>query len=124
MQSLTTLTLALLAAAAGTSVTASPIAKTTVQFTNDYSGRSANVPVSLDGAKNSVAALLTNTPLDANHSFLATSFFLQSNFQGVKCDLYLDNYVVTITEQRTFAGFAPVAQPKDLVGAQIACVKY
>ncbi|PVH77411.1 hypothetical protein DL98DRAFT_517379 [Cadophora sp. DSE1049] len=121
MQSIIALTVAFLAAA----VSASPApATTTVQFTNDASGRSANVPVALDGAKNSVATLLDNTPLDVDYTFLATSFFLQSNFQGVECDLYIDNYVVTITEQHTFAGFAPVAAPKDLVNAQIACYKY
>merc|ERR1711939_852287 len=109
MQSVIALTVAFLAAA----VSATPYtATTTVQFTNDQSGRSANVPVALDGAKKSVATLL------------ATSFFLQSNFQGVECDLYIDNYVVTITEQHTFAGFAPVSAPKDLVHAEIACFKY
>merc|ERR1712144_14086 len=121
MQSVIALTVAFLAAA----VSATPYtATTTVQFTNDQSGRSANVPVALDGAKKSVATLLDNTPLDNNYSFLATSFFLQSNFQGVECDLYIDNYVVTITEQHTFAGFAPVSAPKDLVHAEIACFKY
>merc|ERR1711939_946151 len=116
MQSVIALTVAFLAAA----VSATPYtATTTVQFTNDQSGRSANVPVALDGAKKSVATLLDN-----NYSFLATSFFLQSNFQGVECDLYIDKYVVTITEQHTFAGFAPVSAPKDLVHAEIACFKY
>lgn len=123
MQSIIALTVALIAAVSATP-TYTAVTSTTVQFTNDASGRSANVPVALDGAKKSVAALLDNTPLDVDYTFLATSFFLQSNFQGVECDLYIDGYVVTVTEQHTFAGFAPVSAPKDLVNAEIACFAY
>ncbi|KAH7318982.1 hypothetical protein BKA65DRAFT_93490 [Rhexocercosporidium sp. MPI-PUGE-AT-0058] len=124
MQSIIALTVAFIAAAVSATPTYPATTATTVQFTNDASGRNVNVPVALDGAKKSVAALLDNTALDVNNSFLATSFFLQSNFQGVECDLYLNGYVVTITERHTFAGFAPVSAPTDLVHAEIACFAY
>lgn len=66
------------------SVSAAPYTPTTiVQFTNDFSGRNANVAVPLAGSQ-SVATLLDNTPIDVDGAFLATSFFLQSNFQGVQ----------------------------------------
>ncbi|KAL2060070.1 hypothetical protein VTL71DRAFT_9892 [Oculimacula yallundae] len=122
MQSIIALSLALLTAVSATYTT--PTASTTVQFTNDSTGRSANVVIPLDGALKPVSTLLDNTPLDIGATIPATSFFLQSNFAGVECDLYLNGYVVTITEKRTFAGFAPVASPVDLSAAQIACFKY
>jgi hypothetical protein len=93
---------------------------TTVQFTNDASGRSANVVVPL-AITQSVSTLLKNTPLDVNNTFLATSFFLQANFQGVECDLILPSYLITINDRHTFAGFAPVSAPLDLAHANLQC---
>lgn len=118
MQSIIALSVAFLAAA----VSAAPALKTTtVQFTNDASGRNFNAVVPLTGTQ-SVAALLDGSPLDVNDTFFATSFFLQANFQGVECDLTLPNgYVVIIDEQQTFAGFAPVAAPLDLAHAYLTC---
>lgn len=117
MQSIIAISVAFLAAV----VSAAPALPTTsVQFTNDASGRSANVAIPLTGTQ-SVKTLLDNSPFDVNDTFFATSFFLQANFQGVKCDLTLPSTVVTISEQHTFAGFAPASAPLDLVNAQITC---
>lgn len=103
-------------------VSAAPtVATTTVQFTNDSSGRSANVNVPLSGTQQSVSALLAGSALDVNHTDFATSFFLQSNFQGVYCSLYLPGTSVNINGQHTFAGFAPVSNPLDLAGSFITC---
>ncbi|KAJ5037188.1 uncharacterized protein L3040_007368 [Drepanopeziza brunnea f. sp. 'multigermtubi'] len=120
MQFTTILSAALLAVVAS----AGPIIPTTtVQFSNEASGRNFNAVIPF-GVTQSVATLLAGSPLDSGHTFLATSFFLQSNFQGVQCYLQLPQYTATISEQHTYQGFAPVSNPLDLVNAQITCYKY
>ncbi|CZT00572.1 uncharacterized protein RAG0_08565 [Rhynchosporium agropyri] len=123
MQSIITLTFALLASTIAALPAGTSSASTTVQITNDFSGRSANIAIPLTNTKQALSTLLRGTALDNNNNaFPATSFFLQANFGGVQCDLFLDAGVtVSITERKTFAAFAPTGSPKDLSGAQIAC---
>jgi len=116
MKSIITISLASFA----TTISALPTPSTTVQFTNDGSGRNTNVFVPLGGVQ-SVAVLLDNTALDVTDSFFATSLFLQSNFQGVKCDFVLPGFTVSINERQPFARFAPVSNPLNLVDAKIQC---
>jgi len=118
MKSFIAASIALLAAvASATPVYVNP----TVQFTNDQSGANTNVVVPLGVTKN-VANLLHNTPLAKDGTFLATSFFLQANFQGITCALDFPYKEIIISEQNTFAriGYPPV----DLVNAHITCTHY
>jgi hypothetical protein len=117
MQSIVAISIALFVAVASAAPASST---TTVQFTDDATGLSANVAVPFNDAQN-VPSLLSRGPLDVDGTFFATSFFLQANFQGVECDLILPSHAITISEQHTFAGFAPASAPFNLIDAEIIC---
>jgi hypothetical protein len=119
MKSFAAVTLAFLAATISAAPTTRDIQTTTVQFTNDQSGANANVAVNLNVGAVAVKDLLFNTPIDVAGTFDATSFFLQSNFQGVTCDLNVNGADIIVNTNTNFAhiGFPPV----DLVAATIYC---
>lgn len=119
MKSFAAITLAFLAATISATPTARDVACTTVQFTNDKSGAYADVEVAIGVGAMSVKDLLSGTSLDKYPNYLATSFFLQSNFHDVICKLNVDGSVITVNEQSNYAeiGYPPV----NLVAATIRC---
>ncbi|RDW56856.1 hypothetical protein BP5796_12923 [Coleophoma crateriformis] len=118
MQSILALTVAFLASTIFAAPTSRDVT-TTVQFTNDQSGRNADVNIPINVGAVGVKGLLDNTALDVNDTYFVTSFFLQANFQGVECELTIGSSVITVDDQKTFAQIA--SQPVDLASAVIYC---
>lgn len=93
----------LLAAAVIAAPTTGAPATTTVQLSNDQSGRNAAAVIPLDGVPRLVDSLFRNSAVDNNGLITATSSQLTQVINGVACVFAFNGAVIgTLNDQHTF----------------------